>query len=116
MPMALIRRTTLYFFAPLLLPLLISCKPSVADEQRAITKAWKNYKEAIFYHKGEEAWPLLNDSTQQYYSRILLEIRTYDSTNTAALNFTVKIPVLMIRHVLTAKEVAQLSSKSLFVW
>lgn len=93
-----------------------SCKPSISEEKKAVAKSWSEYRDALFYQKGKEAWQRLSKSTTNYYSELLNYVKVADSTQLDSFNFLTKLCVLCTRRLLTKKEINQLNPEKLFLF
>lgn len=96
--------------------LFTACNPSVAEEKREVAKSFAEYRDDVFYKKGNEAWAHLSKSTINYYSGVLNYIRVADSAQIDSFNLVTKLCVLGPRRLLRKNEILQLDPEKLFIF
>src|SRR5688572_748402 len=102
----------------LTLVLLLTGFSAIAQkkEEKAVRKAFEDYKTAILNDKGTEAVNYVDSRTLKYYGDIAELVRSADSAKIQTLTIFDKLMVLLIRVRATKEDILAFNGQSLLMY
>lgn len=85
-------------------------------EKELVVASFEHYKAAILKDDGREAEKYIDDKTIEYYSKLLEDVLTTDSTQLSSLGVMHKLLVLNIRGQVPKEDLVLLDGKGLLIY